>query len=76
MQTIAEQIAEISNHAEGTRYLDRHGDTWGLRAGGSHFLHIARADEGNNPDPNCHRWFESADTVTRDFGPMTPIDAN
>lgn len=59
---------------DGNRYLDRHGDTWEAREEGTYLLHMARADGGHLIAPdNVQRWYETADTVIRDFGPMTPI---
>jgi hypothetical protein len=55
---------------DGDRYLDRHGDTWEARAGGTYLKLVDKAGYG----PVVNGWFEAADTLSRDFGPMVALN--
>lgn len=52
-------------------WLDRFGDTWERLD--TLFVHVARADEDDQPDTTCGRMSGPIDTITRNYGPMTPI---
>jgi hypothetical protein len=52
-------------------WLDSFGDTWERLE--TLFVHVARADEGDNPNLTIGRHSGPIDTITRNYGPMTPI---
>jgi hypothetical protein len=62
--------SQASSFEDGAEYTDRHGDTWRAVAEGTEFQHVRRADE-ETADRSVSRWCESADSIARDFGPMT-----
>jgi hypothetical protein len=53
-------------------WVDSFGDTWERLE--TRFVHVARADESDNPNLTVGRMTWPAEDMERDFGPLTRIE--
>lgn len=68
-----DRIAELEAAAAKVavrQYRDQHGDIWEERADGECLQNVRLV---NAEAPHENGWYEAAETVIRDFGPMTPL---
>lgn len=62
----------MTNDPDRDLWLDSFGDTWERLE--TLFVHVARADEGDNPAPTARRMTWRTENMERDFGPLTRIE--